>query len=78
MKIVARERRQSIKILAIYHDPVLIWNIEMNYTFTEAGDLDWLLDLSIPDDDFQDAYERFIRKRFMKMMSIILDNYSKL
>ena len=50
----------------------------MNYTFTETGDLDWLLDLSIPDDDFQDAYERFIRKRFMKMMSIILDNYSKL
>ena len=55
-----------------------IEDVEKMYTFTQNGDLDWILDNSSTQDEFQKAYMDFIKKHFENIKQILLNNYDKI
>ena len=52
--------------------------IEENYSFTKKEDLDWLSDMRLSADEFKDAYNGFIQKRFDFMKAIVLNHFAKI
>ena len=49
--------------------------IEEQYSFTEKKDLDWALDKTSSQEDFENNYISFIRSHYEKMKNVLRDNF---
>lgn len=76
---------RSKKDKTIYEDTnylskagITLADVEQKYSFTKAGELDWLSDASLSREQFETAYRKFIKDRFLRMKAKMVTNYSKL
>ena len=54
---------------------ITIKEVEQKYSFTTENDLEWLEDTNLMPDEFEDAYRKFINKRFERIKEKIIQYF---